>query len=484
MSFFSGTSLAYTVHIIIACVLTMQILLDNKIPQSSIAWILALFLFPYVGSAFYLLSGVNWKKRKIVKQRPEELFGKYLEPALGQQQNYIQEEYARLDSDIVKTLQMNLRSSNALITVNNKTEIFHSGKLFFHEFLNDLRNAEESIHLEYFIYRDDEVGEEILRILRKKIREGVEVRLLVDGFGSMFSLSQRGRRKLIEAGVDFRNYLNPASILGAWVINYRNHRKIVVVDGKIAYTGGMNIGEEYISGGRRFKTWRDTHMRFTGEVVSLFQSIFLADWINSNGKVQNLEKYFSLQEMEDQNAFLPVQVLCSGPDSSWYSIQQLYFNIVSNADSKVLIQSPYFVPDDSIRIAMETAALSGVDVRLMMTGIPDKKIPFWAAHTYFEQLLSAGVKIYLYEKGFFHSKVVSVDDLIVTSGSCNMDVRSFFLDYEINTVFYDEAAAENFSKQFEKDMEGCMEMTLELYRKFRIPVKLRNSVCRIFSPLL
>jgi cardiolipin synthase len=300
----------------------------------------------------------------------------------------------------------------------------------------------------------------------------------------MFTLSQRGRRKLVEAGVEFRNFLNPASILGAWVINYRNHRKIVVIDGKIAYTGGMNIGEEYISGGRRFRTWRDTHMRFTGEVVALLQSAFLADWFNSNGTVGRLEDYFQHQEDQSAKRFLPVQILCSGPDSDWYSIQQLYFNLIANADQKVLIQSPYFVPDDSIRIAMETAALSGVDVRLMMTGIPDKHIPFWAAHTYFDNLLSAGVKIYLYEKGFFHSKAVIIDDKIVTSGSCNMDVRSFFLDYELNAVFYDEKTAKMFSDQFEKDMENCILLTLEMHRTSGIPSKLRNSVCRIFSPLL
>ncbi len=483
----SSTTVGFILHLVIALFLTIQILLDNKIPQSAIAWILTLFLLPFVGAAFYLFSGVNWKRRKIVEQRPEELFGRYLKPALDHQQQYIAKEHARLDSDVVKTLHMNLFNSNALITVHNEVEVFFSGEQCFDRLFKDLRAARESIHLEYFIYRDDEVGYELYTILAQKVSEGVEVRLLVDGFGSMFTLSPRGRRELQEAGVEVRTFLNPKNIIGAWLINYSNHRKIAVIDGTIAYMGGMNIGREYLDGGTRFSHWRDTHLRFTGESTALLQSTFLADWINSGGKVDKLHRYFSLQETdvpEEEFRYLPAQIICSGPDSTWYSVQHLYFSIIANADRTVLIQSPYFVPDDGIKTALETAALSGIDVRLMMAGLPDKHIPFWAAQTYFPSLLEAGVKIYLYTGGFFHSKVVAVDDLIVTTGSCNMDVRSFFLDYEVNAVFFDEVMGKTFADQFARDMEQCTEMTKELYRTVSLPRQLRNSVCRIFSPLL
>ncbi len=483
----SGVSLAYILHIIISLVLTIQILLDNKLPQSSIAWILALYLFPYIGPAFYLLSGVNWKRRKIVRQRPEELFGTHLKPALDHQQIYIAREYERLDNDVVKTLHMNLFSSNALITMNNKVEVFHQGEPMFESMFSDLKQAKTSIHLEYFIFRDDELGEELSEILMQRCAEGVEVKLLVDGFGSMFTLSPGGRRRLLEAGVQVRTFLNPKNIIGAWMINYSNHRKIAVIDGKIAYTGGMNIGKEYLDGGMRFANWRDTHMKISGELTALLQSVFLADWINSGGKVTQPDQYFSLideQDESDSPDTLPAQILCSGPDSTWYAIQHLYFNMIANADKKVLIQSPYFVPDDGIKTAMETAALSGIDVRLMMTGLPDKRIPFWAAHTYFHSLLEAGVKIYLYKDGFLHTKMVAVDDVIVTTGSCNMDVRSFFLDYELNLVFYDDRMGKEFSDKFEEDMNHCIQLTREDVRKTGFARNLRNSVCRVFSPLL
>ncbi len=484
----SGISLAYLLHLLISVVLTVQILLDNKLPQSSIAWILTLFLFPYIGAALYLMAGVNWKKRKIVQQRPEELFGSYLKPALDHQQQYIAREYERLDNDVVKTLHMNLFSSNALITMHNEVQVFHEGESLFAAMFEDLRQARETIHLEYFLYRDDELGAKLLEILTERAVSGVDIKLLVDGFGSMFSLSPRGKKQLAQAGVKVRTFLNPRNIVGAWMINYSNHRKIAVIDGKIAYTGGMNIGKEYLDGGERFSCWRDTHLRMEGEVVGLLQSTFLADWINSGGKLRQVERFFSLpdeEEAEEEDPrHLPTQVICSGPDSTWNAIQHLYFNLIANADRRVLIQSPYFVPDDGVKTAMETAALSGIDVRLMMTGVPDKKIPFWAAHTYFHNLLEAGVKIYLFTSGFFHTKMIAVDDIIVTTGSCNMDARSFFLDYELNMVFFDDSLGKEFSLQFERDLEHCVELTKEDYRKTHVLKQLRNSVCRVFSPLL
>lgn len=485
---FTGIPIAYLLHIIISLVLTIQILLDNKLPQSSIAWILALYLFPYIGPAFYLISGVNWKRKRIVQQRPEELFGTYLKPALDHQQQYIAREYDRLDNDVVKTLHMNLFSSNALITIHNEVRVYHAGEPLFEHLFEDLRRAERTIHLEYFIYRDDTLGEELYEILAERCAAGVEIKLLVDGFGSMFTLSPRGKWKLQKAGVQLRSFLNPKNIIGAWMINYSNHRKIVVIDGKIAYTGGMNVGREYLDGGDRFPRWRDTHLRLEGESVGLLQSVFLADWMNSGGKLDSLEHYFSMEAWDPDDTGegpnLPAQIICSGPDSTWYAIQHLYFNLIANADEKVYIQSPYFVPDDGIKTALETAALSGIDVRLMVTGMPDKRIPFWAAHTYFHNLLEAGVKIYMYTGGFLHSKMIVVDDMIVTTGSCNMDVRSFFLDYELNMVFFDEGMGREFSREFEQDMEQCTELTADEFEKTGILKNLRNSVCRVFSPLL
>jgi cardiolipin synthase len=480
-----GFSIFYIIYILLAVSFAVQILLDNKTPQSSVAWILTIFLIPYVGVAFYILSGINWRKRKLVKQRPEDLFGTYLRTVLDQQQNFLTKEKEYLGSDMHKIMTMTMKTANAIITEHNSVKLYHAGDLLFEDLLRDLEQATESIHLEYFIFRDDALGKRIISILKEKADQGVEVRFLVDGSGSKLTFSFRGRYGLRRSNVDFRNFLDPGNIVTAWLLNYSSHRKIVVIDNKIAYTGGMNVGEEYINGGRRFDTWRDTHMRFVGNSVMILQSIFLADWLNSGGSVNDFGRFFRSRRFDPliENS-LGVQILTSGPDSNWYSIQQLYFNMITNANERVIIQSPYFVPDESISTAMETAALSGIEVNLMITGCPDKLVPYWAAHTFFEPLLRAGVKIYLYKAGFFHSKVVVIDDLLATAGSCNMDQRSFFLDYELNAIFYDKKITKQFVDQFEKDREHCELMDMDLYNRISGLSKFRNSIFRIISPLL
>lgn len=479
-----GFSIFYLVYMVIAIGLSIQLLLDNKTPQSTFAWILALFLIPYGGAIIYIMGGLNWRRRRLVRLRPEDLFAETMQRIIDEQRTQIEDQYSNLGSDISKILTLTLRSGNAIVAQVKRLEFFFEGRILFERLMEDLRGAEHSIHIEYFIFRYDEVGKEIVSILKQKVAEGVEVRFLVDGAGSRPTFSGKGRRMVKNSRIEFRNFLDPANIVTAWLINYSTHRKIVVIDEKIAYTGGMNVGTEYITGGKRFDSWRDTHMRFEGgSSIALLQSIFIADWVNSGGQVQDPARYLrdTYQEIEGT---IPVQMLCSGPDSRWYSIHQLYFTMIANADRRVIIQSPYFVPDESIAQAMESAALTGVEVNLMITGCPDKRIPFWVAHTFFEPLLKAGVHIYLYEAGFFHAKTIVIDDVLSTTGSCNMDQRSFFLDYELNAVIYSEQAAKVLIQQFERDLEKCREMTLEDYGRIRRLSKFRNSVFRTIAPLL
>mgnify|MGYP000303695384 CR=1 FL=1 len=478
-------SIFYILYIVLAVGLSIQLLLDNKTAQSTFAWILAIFLIPYAGAIIYLMGGLNWRRRKLVRIRPEDVFGERMGSLLAEQAEQIEAAYELIGSDAAKLLTVTMKTGNAIVTQDNQVELYHTGRDKFERLFADLEAAESSIHIEYFIFRDDETGNHILDILERKHREGVEVRVLLDGAGSRATFSRRGRRRLRRSGIQYRNFLDPANIVSAWLINYSMHRKIVVIDGKVAYTGGMNIGTEYITGGPRFDSWRDTHMRITGGGgVILLQSIFMADWINSGGRVENPGRYLSEGADPVPERLLPVQMLCSGPDSTWYTIHKLYLTMITNANRKVIIQSPYFVPDESIAAAIETTALSGVEVQLMITGKVDKAIPFWAAHTFFEPLLKAGVKIYLYEAGFFHVKAIIIDDSMVTIGSCNMDQRSFFLDYELNTVFYDQKIALEMSSRFEEDRTCCREVTLESYREIGKLQKLRNSAFRIFAPLL
>ncbi|MFW6207345.1 MAG: cardiolipin synthase [Spirochaetota bacterium] len=465
-------------------VLTVQIVLDNKPPEVAVAWILAIYFLPYFGAGLYLLSGVNWKKKKIMKQLPERTFKTYLGPILEQQKTFLQntETDYELDNDMVKTISLALQSGNSILTLNNSVRFYYEGGPFFDELIADLENAQDTINMEFFIYRSDELGRRIKDILERKAREGVKVRLLFDGVGCFNKLSWKFKRELKQSPIDARYFLDPMNILSSRLLNYRNHRKIVVIDGQIGYTGGMNIGLEYMNGGRNFRRWRDTHLRLEGESVQLLQGVFLSDWYNSGGDVIQDARFFPLPAT--RGSFVPMQIVVSGPDSDWNSIKKLFLHLISNANNRISIQSPYFIPDQPLMNALETAALSGVEVNLMMTGCPDKRIPFWVAHTYFEDLLKAGVHIYLYEQGFLHAKVLIVDTMISTVGSCNMDIRSFHLDYEVNAFFYDTKITADLIAQFNADVAECRQVAFEDIRELSIFRRLRNSIFRMIAPVL
>ncbi len=481
--FLSPAKILYYIYLLFVIIITIRILLDDKSPESSAGWLLAVIFLPYIGAVMYLLGGVNWKKRKILKHLPEVRFKKELGPILEHQRSFIQGLSRDVDTDILKTATLSLQSGNSVLSLNNRSRFFFSGYDKFSSLLEDLKNAENSIHMEYFIFEEDEIGRKIGDILKRKVAEGVEVRMIFDGVGCFNRMSWKFKRDLKKSGIQIKYFLDPMNVLSGRLLNYCNHRKVVVIDGVIGYTGGMNIGDEYITGGRKFDSWRDTHVRVEGEVVHLLQTVFLSDWENSGGEKLGDYRYFPNPGFSSEDV-LPMQVLVSGPDSDWYSLEKLYFNLISNADREVYIQSPYFIPSSSVQNAMETAALSGVNVNLMITGVPDKLIPFWVAQTYFESLLNAGVNIYLYEKGFLHSKVIIADEKIATVGTCNMDIRSFHLDYELNLIYYDAEIAKNLKKQFFEDLKYCRRIAAKDLKKRGFLVRLRNSVFRIIAPIL
>lgn len=475
-------SILYGVYIIFTITLVVIILLDNNHPEVSFAWLMAIIFLPYFGAVLYLMGGVNWKKYKIVKQSPEITFQKELGSILSRQKVFMGELSSQIDNDIAKTMVLSLQSSNSIITLNNSSEIFYSGEQFFNTFQKDLEKALESIHIEYFIFRDDIIGNKIADILKRKANDGLSVRVLFDGVGCFNKMSKKFKKDLSKAGIQTKYFLDPANVFSGRLLNYCNHRKIAVIDGSIAYTGGMNIGDEYIDGGKKFNTWRDTHIRLQGESVHMLQSVFLSDWYNSGGESIKEEGYFP--EVEELDGNLPMQIVVSGPDSNWYSLEKLFFNMIMNSNRIVYVQTPYFIPSSSLQNALETTALSGVEVNLMITGNPDKKIPFWVAGTYFDSLIDAGVNIYLYRRGFLHSKVLIVDDTISTVGSCNMDIRSFHLDYEVNAVYYSKEITAKLIEQFNKDLRFCIKIRKEDRKKLNVFKRLRNSVFRIFSPVL
>ena len=482
MNYTNITSILYVVYIIFTIILVIRILLDNNSPEVSVAWLLSIIFLPYAGAVLYLLGGINWKKHKILKHRPEITFQEELGSILERQKIFMSEISTKIDNDIAKTMVLSLQSGNSIITLNNSTELFFSGGPLYTSLMDDLEKAEKSIHLEYFIFRSDNTGNKFADILKKRSKEGVEVKILFDGVGCFNKMTRKFKKNLSEAGIATKYFLNPTNVLAGRLLNYCNHRKIAVIDGKIAYTGGMNIGDEYITGGKKFDSWRDTHVRLEGESVNMLQSVFLSDWRNSGGESIQSHSYFPTGAFTEDN--LPMQIVVSGPDSDWYSLEKLYFNMIMNANGVIYVQTPYFIPNSSLLNALETAALSGVEVNLMITGKPDKRIPFWVAHTYFDSLLAAGVNIFLYKKGFLHAKVLIADNTISTVGSCNMDIRSFHLNYEVNAVYYNEKITKQLIDRFKYDLQFCVKINDTDRKKLHVLKRLRNSIFRIISPVL
>ncbi|MCL2793184.1 MAG: cardiolipin synthase [Spirochaetaceae bacterium] len=460
------------------------IIRDNRSPQSSIAWILLIIFLPIFGLISFILFGINWKKTKLTKQSPDTIFAKTLEAILKNQKYFLSGMVAsdENESDKYKLMNLLLNSNSSIITLNNKCKIYNAGEDFFEDLLKELKNAKSSIHMEFFIWTSDSLGEEIKNILIKKAKEGVEIRLIFDGVGSFGRISYKYRRELKQAGIEYKYYLDLVAPFSIIKINYSNHRKIVVIDGKIAYTGGMNVGSEYITGGKRFASWRDIQIKLIGDSVRLIQTVFLVDWYNSKNALLLDDKYFP--QNSDTISEMLVQIAISGADSEWDSIQQMYFTMITNANKEIYIQTPYFIPDQSVMTALETAALSGISVNLLMTGIPDKKIPFWTAHTYFKPLLKAGVNIFLYKKGFMHSKIVIVDGNMLSIGSCNFDIRSFHINFELNAVIYDSNLASEMIENFYDDLRFCETVSKEYLDNIGIIKSFRNSVMRIFSPIM
>ncbi|MFT4310040.1 MAG: cardiolipin synthase [Candidatus Woesearchaeota archaeon] len=451
------------------------LLLDERDTSSTIAWLLFFFIFPIIGLLIYILAGRNWRIKP--KGFMFQTHMKVLLSSLVHKQKEYQQHIAH-NVDAYKVMKLVARNANSLITLHNNIELITSGEQKFNLLLKDIAQAKHSIHMEYFTWYSDEQTQRIQQALIQKAMQGVEVRILYDTYGSFGVMKRAYKKTLQKAGVHIYPYFNFLSPFRFHTLNYRNHRKIVVIDGCIGYTGGMNLGKEYVDGGK-YGYWRDLHMRMQGDSVLVLQEIFAISWYNTTKQRLFAQQYFPKQSIKQK---LPIQITTSGPDSEWESIKQLFFTLIANADTTVYIHTPYFIPDQSMLMALKTAALSGIDVRIIMTGVPDKRIPFWAAHTYFKSLLKAGVKIYLYQKGFMHAKSMSIDGTMCCMGSANFDSRSFHLNYELATIIYDTGFAKQVQQAFIDDIAHCKELSMD--DKMSVWAQLRNGCMRLLAPIL
>ncbi|MCC6758183.1 MAG: cardiolipin synthase [Candidatus Omnitrophica bacterium] len=467
------------------------LLLDNRTPSETFAWILIFILMPGLGLGLYLMFGRNWKRSYNHKIKLPQSIAKELsdlfKPLVAQQAEVLKQMKNKTSIYHDDLMTLLFQSSNALLTTGNKAEIFHNGKDKFDRLKQDLQNAKAYIHMEYFIwYSKDKLGQEIKDILIAKAQEGVEVRILYDYSGCFLTLSQKYINELRVNKVQIYPFFNYLSNFKMHTLNYRNHRKIVSIDGRIGYTGGVNVGQEYIDGGKRYGSWRDTHIRLEGQSVSVLQAIFAVDWYNTVEKADILDaKYFPLlTDNKPVDGNLSVQLTTSGFDSPWPSILQLYFTLITMAQRNIYIVSPYFVPDETLLMALKTAAMRGVKVAIMTTGVADNPVPYWAAFSYFEDLLKAGVRIFQYEKGFMHAKIYSSDGKVCSIGSANFDIRSLQLNYEVNAVFYDDDLTQQVDAQIMEDLKHCKEVLVSDLKQSSVLARLRNSLVRLISGIL
>jgi cardiolipin synthase A/B len=477
ISYLFGSMLIFNITLGISIVF-----LERKDASSTWAWLMVLLFIPIAGFFLYLIFGKPISKRRIFTWDTKSRLG--VKAAVQAQLRALEEgTFAYKNEDIAEyedLFYLHLRNDDAIFTHNNSVKIFTDGAEKFDALIEDLKAATDHIHLLYYIIRSDNLGQRIADILVKKAKEGLEVRVLFDDMGSR-SLKRKYIKRLRKAGVEVEAFFPPKIPKINFKINYRNHRKLAIIDGKIGYIGGFNIGDEYLGKKKKFGYWRDTHLRIYGDAVHQMQTRFILDWNQaSRNDILYENRYYSSVPTGD----VGVQIVSSGPDSDWEQIKNGYIKMIMSAKEYVYIQTPYFIPDESLRDALRIASLSGVNVRIMIPNKPDHPFVYWATLSYIGDLLEAGAEVFIYQNGFLHAKTIVVDGKIASVGTANIDVRSFRLNFEVNAFLYDPDLTQRLVFEFEKDMKLSTQMSKNLYRQRSIGIRFKESISRLLSPVL
>jgi len=476
----------FTILFIVNMIIAFTIIfLERKNPSATLAWIMILFLLPVVGILFYFLFSQNLSRKKIFKltKFEEEVISSSLQTQIAEMKNgsYVfTTEAAKNWKDMIR---LNQVYGRAFFTEDNKISIITDGHHMLDKLLEDIANARNTINIQYFIIKNDLIGRKFIEALTEKAKQGVEVRLLIDAMGGR-QLSKRTAciRELMEAGGQVAFFFPPNFKFLNMKLNYRNHRKIVVIDGEIGYIGGFNIGKEYLGMKKKFGYWRDTHLRVLGGCVQDINARFLMDWrFASKEELVLSEAYYSTIIKAGCTG---VQIVSSGPDEGKSQVKRGYMKMITSARKNIYIQTPYFVPDNSILESLKMAAQSGVDVKLMIPCMPDHMFVYWATYAYAGELINSGARVFIYDKGFLHAKTMVVDGQVASIGSANFDVRSFKLNFEANAFLFDEEEAYKMEAIFETDMANCHELTKSVYRSRGIPIKFKESIARLLTDLL
>lgn len=458
------------------------LIVEFRNPGKAMAWMFILFLIPIIGFVLYYFIAQEYKKRRTIRLRGTGIF-QMLKSTVFRQSKIIHDisemRYPAF-SDQTRLFGLLTKISENPITGHNEVKVMSESEKIFAAMLNAMEQATHHIHMEFYIFRHDGIGTKFQEVLIRKAMQGVEVRVIYDGLGS-YKLKSSFIAEMRRAGIEARAFLPPWIATLDRRVNYRNHRKILIVDGKIGFMGGINVGDEYLGLSPKLGFWRDTHLELRGDAVYFLQNTFLDDWSLVSEQVVVSE---DLYPPHSCNVDKQVQILTSGPDQHWDTVQELYFGAISAAKERIWITSPYFIPDEALRTALKTAAVSGVEVKVLIPDQGDSRIVQFASLSYVEELMLAGVEFYQYTKGFVHAKIIIIDDLLGSVGTANMDMRSFFYNFEMIALLFDESSVSELITDFKQDLEHSKKIDL---REFQLRPKLQKGaelLARLVSPLL
>lgn len=478
----------FNVIVVVNAVLAIITVFREKRDIAAIwAWLLVLIFLPVIGFIVYAFLGRQLPQNRLFRLHRHvqmQLSDRLAEQRkqTGNQDPTPADLVAEKNQTVV---QMFAESDAAFLARKNKVRIFTKGTDLFHRLIEDIEAAKKSIHIEFYTFYNDNIGNEILDLLVRKAKEGVEVRVIYDSWGSL-GTTRKFFDPLRQAGGAAYPFLNTHSVILDFRLNFRDHRKIVVIDGAIGYIGGYNIGDQYLGRKKKFGNWRDTHLRIIGSGVFGLQSRFILDWNATSTKDQIAEdkvdpEYFPVTTTK---GLVNMQIVSSGPNSDMQQIKMGYIKMIMEAKQYCWIQTPYLIPDDSVLDALRIAAKSGVDVRIMIPSMPDHAFVYRATQYYAHQLANEGIKIYYYDNGFLHAKTMVIDGEIASVGSANLDYRSFKLNFEINAFMYDQKLADELTAIYQNDITESTLQTPDMFEQQPLWLKFKQTFSRLLSPIL
>lgn len=455
---------------------------ERRDPKTIWTWLLLLYFLPLPGCVLYLLFGQDLRKNRMFRNKIVE--DALLSSVLNQEEKVRRKEvFSEKALERFEDLVMyNLEAARAVYTDDNEVEVFTEGREYFADLYEHLTRATSFIHLQSYIIHKDELWEPLKQLLIEKAKEGVEVRILYDGMGCR-RVPKGEWAELASYGIFIGEFFPALFKRFHFRLNYRNHRKIVVIDGTTAYVGGFNIGREYVGLDSRLGHWRDTHLRICGSAAVSLHMRFLQDW-NYAAKENLFQQNHLVREFQPGTGGEGIQIVCSGPDTFYEEIRNNYVWLIQRAKDHLYLQTPYLIPDEVVLNALKMAAQAGVQVKIMIPCKPDHPLVYWATYAYVGELLEAGVKCYTYDRGFLHAKGMTSDGLVSCYGTANMDVRSFRLNFEVNATIFSPLTTEKLERIFEKDLTECTEITLERYQTRGMIVRMKEQFSRMFSYIL